>query len=158
MRLIFTVFSRRLLVCLVLACALGAAVDVVLPATPVLAACPINKQPCPSAPGGCIDEKQLCILEPVPGGPTYLNPGGAPLEVFFGYINSGVWQWAFMAGVAIAVLNCVIGGLQIVMSNGDSNMVGKGKDRFIAATVGLIMLLLSGVILEFINPLGFTAV
>jgi hypothetical protein len=106
----------------------------------------------------CISEKDLCILEPVPGGPSVVTPGGAPLAIFFNYINSGVWQWAYMMGVAIAVLNGTIGGLQIVMSNGDSGKVENGKSRFIASTVGLVMLLLAGVILEFINPIGFDAI
>lgn len=87
-----------------------------------------------------------------------MNPGGAPLQIFFDYINTGLWQWAFMMGVAIAVLNGTIGGLQIVMSNGDSGKVDAGKTRFISSTIGLVMLLLSGVILEFINPIGFDAI
>jgi len=118
-------------------------------------ACPASQQPCN---GGCISERDLCILEPVPGGPSSVSPGGAPLAIFFNYINSGLWQWAFMMGVAIAVLNGTIGGLQIVMSNGDSGKVDAGKTRFISSTLGLIMLLLAGVILEFINPLGFDAI
>ncbi len=59
-------------------------------------------------------------------------------------------------GVAIAVLNGVIGGFQIVMSNGDSGKVDAGKTRFISSAIGLVVLLLSGVILNFINPSGFT--
>ncbi len=118
-------------------------------------ACPVNQQPCGSL---CIDERQLCILEPVPGGNQVVNPGGAPLQIFFDYINTGLWQWAFMMGVAIAVLNGTIGGFEIVMSNGDSGKVDKGKARFISSTIGLVMLLLSGVILEFINPIGFDAI
>lgn len=119
------------------------------------AACAPDEQPCGTL---CIDARQLCILEPVPGGPQVVNPGGAPLAVFFNYVNSGLWQWAFMMGVAIAVLNGTIGGLQIVMSNGDSGKVDAGKTRFISSTLGLVMLLLAGVILEFINPIGFDAI
>ncbi len=119
------------------------------------AACPVNQQPCGSL---CIDERQLCILEPVPGGRQVVNPGGAPLQIFFDYINTGLWQWAFMMGVAIAILNGTIGGLRIVMSNGDSGKVDAGKTQFISSTIGLVMLLLSGVILEFINPIGFDAI
>lgn len=119
------------------------------------AACPVNQQPCGSL---CIDERQLCILEPVPGGRQVVNPGGAPLQIFFDYINTGLWQWAFMMGVAVAILNGTIGGLRIVMSNGDSGKVDAGKTQFISSTIGLVMLLLSGVILEFINPIGFDAI
>ena len=47
------------------------------------------------------------------------------------------------------------GGLQIVISNGDSGAIDAGKKRFMHSTIGLILLLLAGVILEFINPIGF---
>jgi hypothetical protein len=74
------------------------------------------------------------------------------------YLNTaGVWRWAFRMGVAIAVLNGVIGGLQITMSNGDSSKVDAGKIRFISSAIGLMILFLAGVILNFINPLGFTS-
>ena len=118
-------------------------------------ACDLS-QPCPSAPNGCIDFRSICILEPLPGGGvTSIAPGGSPLTAFYTYRDQGVWQWAFMIGVAIAVLNCVIGGLQIVMSNGDTGKVDAGKTRLLSSTIGLLMLLLAGVILEFINPIGF---
>lgn len=138
-------FCRRLLI----------VVAFVLFAQTAHAVCAPDEQPCGAL---CIDARQLCILEPVPGGNQVVNPGGAPLQIFFDYINTGLWQWAFMMGVAIAVLNGTIGGLQIVMSNGDSGKVDAGKTRFISSTLGLIMLLLSGVILEFINPIGFDAI
>ena len=148
-------FNRHVAFCLVLALALNLAIIALQPAMPAFAACPPDLQPCGNA---CISERDLCILEPLPGGPSSLTPNGTALQIFFTYINSGLWQWAFMMGVAIAILNAVIGGLQIVMSNGDSGKVDAGKTRFISSTVGLLLLLLSGVILEFINPLGFDAI
>lgn len=117
-----------------------------------LAACGATEQPCN---GSCIPKTSICILEPVPGGPDQI-PSGLGFGSFFFYINNGVWQWAFRIGVAIAVLNGVAGGLQIVLSNGDSGKVDAGKTRFISSAIGLVVLLLSGVILNFINPSGFT--
>jgi hypothetical protein len=118
----------------------------------------LHCQPCNNR---CVPQEFLCILEPIPGmlgrdiiTPAEARSGGA----FFAYVNSGVWQWIFGFGVAMAVLNGTVGGLQIVLSNGDSGKSEAGKSRFIWATLGLIMLLLAGVILEFINPLGFTNV
>lgn len=116
------------------------------------AACPIDQQPCN---GGCIGEKDQCILEPLPGGPTFIPSGGIGLQTFYYYVNNGVWQWAFKVGVAIAVLNGTVGGFQIVVSNGDSGKIDAGKNRFLQSAIGLMMLLLSGVILAFINPIGF---
>jgi len=116
------------------------------------AACSATEQFCH---GGCIAKTSICILEPVPGGPSEI-PSGLGFATFFFYINNGVWQWAFRIGVAIAVLNGVIGGFQIVMSNGDSGKVDAGKTRFISSAAGLVMLFLSGVILNFINPAAFS--
>ncbi len=106
--------------------------------------------------GGCIGPDDTCLLEPVPGGVSYISASAsAGLGGLYQYINGGMWNLIFGMGVAVAVLNGAAGGLMIVLSNGDSNMIGKGKTRFLWSGVGLIMLLLSGVILQFINPLGF---
>ena len=119
-------------------------------------ACPADKQPCH---GECIEESYICILEPWPGMPKYMPPAAAnaPLGPFLYYVNSGVWPWIFKMGVAIAILNGVFGGFQIVMSNGDSGKIDEGKNRFIWSAVGLILLLLSGTILHFLNPVGFAS-
>jgi hypothetical protein len=115
--------------------------------------CGQGMQPCN---GRCIPETSLCILEPVPGGIDEIPAEGIGFaSTLFYYINNGVWQWAFGIGIAIAVLNGAIGGLQIVLSNGDSGKIDAGKTRFISSAIGLIVLLLTGAILEFINPLGF---
>lgn len=128
-----------------------------LQAGSALAQCAANLQPCN---GNCIPETSLCVLEPLPGA----NPSGeinsSGFQVFLDYINgsngsSGVWSWAIKIGVAIAILNGVFGGFQIVMSNGDSSGIDAGKKRFIGSAIGLALLLLSGVILHFINPYGF---
>lgn len=107
----------------------------------------------------CISERDLCILEPIPGsgiaGSCISASETANLGAFLKYVNSGVWTWAFSIGIALAVLNGTIGSLQIVLSGGDSGKVEAGKTRFIWSAVGLILLLLSGVILQFLNPKGF---
>ncbi len=126
-----------------------------LQAGTVFAQCAASLQPCN---GACIPETDLCILEPLPGASAQISSSG--FQVFLDYINGangspGLWQWAFRVGVAIAVLNGVFGGFQIVMSNGDSGAVDAGKKRFMGSAIGLAILLLSGVILHFINPYGF---
>ncbi len=104
----------------------------------------------------CPDPNDLEILEPLPGGPTCIPASSiGNLGAVLAYVNNGVWFWAFSMGVAIAVLNGVIGGLTIVLSNGDSGKIEAGKTRFMWSAIGLIILLLSGVILAFINPRGF---
>ncbi len=118
--------------------------------------CAVKQQPCHDQ---CIPESHLCILEPWPGMPISMPPSVVerPLGPFLYYINAGVWPWIFKMGVAVAVLNGVFGGFQIVMSNGDSGKIDEGKNRFIWSAVGLIMLLLSGTILHFLNPVGFSS-
>lgn len=124
---------------------------------PTTPACPAGLQPCNCS---CIQETELCILEPLPGASGVIAPSATPFQIFMDYVNGtagspGLWQWAFRIGVAIAVLNGVFGGFQIVLSNGDSGAIDAGKKRFIGSALGLALLLLSGVILHFINPYGF---
>lgn len=106
--------------------------------------------------GRCIPNTSLCILEPVPGGVDEIPSGSVGLEAFFYYINNGVWQLVYGIGIAATVFSGVLGGFQIILSNGDSGKIDAGKKRFIASIIGLIILLLAGVILEFLNPVGFT--
>lgn len=118
------------------------------------AVCPADTQDCH---GDCISETYQCILEPWPGMPRYFDPSAAagPLAPFFNYVNNGVWQWAFRVGVSVAILNGVYGGFLITKSNGESGKIDEGKQRFLWSGLGLVMLLLSGVILTFLNPIGF---
>jgi len=116
---------------------------------------PQNPQWCPST-NNCIPARDLCLLEATPGGVNVIPASGfANLQGFFQYINVGMWKWAFSIGIAIAVLNGTFAGFQIVMSSGDSGIIASAKTRFIWSAVGLIMLLLTGVILQFLNPTGF---
>ncbi len=119
-------------------------------------ACTDGDFPGQACDGECISERDLCILEPLPGQPNNIPASATSgMGAFFYYVNSGVWQWAFRSGIAIAILNGTFGGLEIVLSNGDSGKIEAGKSRFLWSTGGLIILLLAGVILEFINPAGF---
>lgn len=96
-------------------------------------------------------------MEPFPGMPDYFTPAqtAGPLGAFYAYINTGVWKWAFRIAVAFAVFNGVGGGFDIVLSNGESGKIDAGKQKLIWSGIGLIILLLSGALLEFFNPVGF---
>jgi hypothetical protein len=127
---------------------------VVLLAPSIALACTGDEQDCH---GTCIPRTYQCILEPWPGMPQYFDPSAAsgPLSPFLTYVNSGVWQFAFRVGVAVAILNGVYGGFLMVKSNGESGQIDEGKQRFLWSGIGLVILLLSGAILAFINPVGF---
>lgn len=120
------------------------------------AQCAADQQPCHN---DCIPESWICILEPWPGMPSSMPPeiAGSALGPFLYYVNTGVWPWIFKGGIAIAIFNGVFGAFNIVTSNGDSGKIDEGKNRFLWSAIGLIILLLSGVILEFINPVGFSS-
>ena len=106
-----------------------------------------------------ISVNDLCLLECTPAGlcviPASLTSG---MGAFFLYTNFGFWQWAFGIGIAIAVLNATIGGLQMTLSNGEQAAFQAGRDRILWSILRLLLLLLSGTILSFINPAGFAVV
>jgi hypothetical protein len=106
--------------------------------------------------GRCIPSTSICILEPLPGGVDEIPSGGIGFSAFFMYLNNGMWQLIYKIGVAATVFSGVLGGFQIIVSNGDSGKIDAGKSRFIHSIIALIVLLLAGVILEFLNPSGFT--
>lgn len=110
-------------------------------------------KPCPSCgPGATIGDRDLCLLEPTPGGVCYIPASTTGnMGAFFTYINQGIWGWAFGVAIGIAVLNGTVAGFQIMLGDRDS-----GKERFMWSTIGLLVLLLAGVILAFINPAGFS--
>lgn len=115
--------------------------------TPNVFACAQNEVDCE---GTCYPEGTVCLLEPPPGAPKAIEPGEYAWQL---YVNDGLWQWAIMIGVGLAVLNGTIAGFQIMMGQRDL-----GKERFVWSVVGLILLLFAGVILNFINPNAFTTV
>ncbi|MEQ1849828.1 MAG: hypothetical protein ABL890_04525 [Candidatus Peribacteraceae bacterium] len=118
----------------------------------VALACEVGEQMCH---GECIPSTSICILEPFPGGVTEIPSGDVGLKAFEYYINNGVWQLVYKIGVAATVFSGVLGGFQIIISNGDSSKIDEGKKRFIVSIYALIVLLLAGVILSFLNPVGF---
>lgn len=116
---------------------------------PVYAAC------CQECNGKFVSMKDLCILEPLPGGPSSFAPTTKPFAIFWSYINGGLWQLIIGIGVGSAVFTGVMGGMEIVFGNGDSGAIDKAKTKIIWSIVGLIILLMSGVIMSFLNPVAF---
>lgn len=150
-RLTYTYPYRRLIARIVILASL--AVLIVLLWHVDAYACDRGEKYCAST-NGCIPVNEICLLEPPPGGGGSVV-SGANMAAFFNYVNGGIWQWAFMIGVGIAVLHGTIAGFQIILSNGDSSQIAAGRQRFMYAAIGLALLLLSGVILKFLNPAGF---
>jgi hypothetical protein len=108
-----------------------------------------------STTAGC--PNPLKLLEPLPDGTTQFCPSSNPFGVVNAYLRP---MLAFMIGIAagLAVLMVMIGGLQIIMSNGDSGKIGEGKKRITEAILGLLLLVFSGAILYFLNSYFFQLV
>lgn len=123
---------------------------------------------CPTAVGDvskctqatcCIENSCACLLEPMPNGSNVICTDSQSFfdSLLFQYFNTGgLWSWGLGIGVGLAVLNVTFAGFQIMMSNGDQAKVSQGKDRILWSIFGLILLMFAGVILHFINPIGFS--
>ena len=78
--------------------------------------------------------------------------GGEILENYAGLLYK--WLAGFIGIVAVLVL--IVGGIQIITAGANQEGLQSGKDRIIAALVGLALLFLSSLILYTINPTFFT--
>jgi hypothetical protein len=74
--------------------------------------------------------------------------------IVFSYMQKLV-KLTFGIGFAISLLMMVVSGIQIMIGAGDASATSFFKDVFEKGVLGLIMLILSGMILRFINPLFF---
>lgn len=101
----------------------------------------------------CIPKGCICLLGGTPGGQNYICD--SQNDPAWGQYFDDIFTWGLAIGVGLAVMNVVIGGFQITMSQGDSGKIGEGKTRIIWSIAGLMMLMFAGVILNFINPSAF---
>lgn len=82
-----------------------------------------------------------------------LGPGGT--SFLFGYIGI-LYRWAAGLVGIIAVTVIIFSGIQITISGGDSEVIGKAKSRIIKSFSGIAVLFLSALILNTVNPNFFT--
>lgn len=102
--------------------------------------------PCPSG--------SIPLFAPLDGGSRSLSPDtGGPFGYFFTYVNRAL-PWLVAIAVGMAVLQGVVGGMQILFSAGGAGK-DAGKDRLLWAMAGFVLLTLTGFILKTINPLFF---
>lgn len=107
--------------------------------------------------GGKLDDKNGNRWVCYPGSSEWQQvirgeDGGEILEDYAGLIYR--WLSGFI-GLA-AVLMIIAGGIQISTAGANQEGLQSGKDRILAAFVGLALLFLSGLILYTINPNFFT--
>lgn len=95
----------------------------------------------------------LNLLQPLDDSTTSLSPEPG-IDIFFTYFNL---SWPLIVGSAagVGVLQALAGGIQIMLSGSDTTKLEEGKSRLLYALAGLLMVGLSGMILETINPVFF---
>ena len=84
-------------------------------------------------------------LLPITKGTTATSPGGAIAEMIG-------WVITAVLGVvgAIALVLFVYGGLMMIISGGSSEKINKGKEILIWATIGLLVILGSYMLVSFV--------
>ena len=90
---------------------------------------------------------QIQLMKPF--GASSINIGTG-LNVLFNYFNA-VWPWLLGVCAGIAILQGVVGGIEIMYS-GSPDLKSRGGERLMWALAGLLMLGLSAIILNLINP------
>lgn len=83
-----------------------------------------------------------------------LSKGGTSL--LYGYIGM-IYKWAASVVGVIAVTVIILSGIQMSASGGDPDALSKAKTRILQSIGGIVVLFLSGLILNTINPNFFTA-
>lgn len=118
---------------------------------------PLSASAAPSSAAGplVIKRANLPLIQPLDDRTRTIfttNPNNA-LEAFIKYFNIA-WPWVLGCSAGVAVLQAVIGGMQIMLS-GSGNASSAGKERLMWALAGLLLIGLSGMILEILSPIFF---
>ncbi len=92
------------------------------------------------------------LMQPLDDTTTSLAPEPG-INIFFRYFNLS-WPWILGVAAGIAVLQAIIGGLQIMLSGG-SEQKSAGQSRLTWALAGLALVALAGFILRVLNPIFF---
>lgn len=76
------------------------------------------------------------------------------IDIIYKYFRA---SWPYISGVAtgIGVLQALIGGIEIMLSGGDSGRRQSGITRLLWSIGGLMLILLTGFILRVLNPLFY---
>lgn len=104
---------------------------------------------------------RLCLLQPLNA--TDGNAGTTSIDmtqqqnsgigVFFTYFNLA-WPWLIGVAAGFAVLQAIVGGIQIMISGG-SEQKSAGQMRLTWALAGLLLVVLAAAILRILNPLFY---
>lgn len=90
------------------------------------------------------------LLEPI-GGFDRIPDGMTGLNAFFFYFNS-LYPWMIGTAAGICVLMALVGGIQMIISGGDTAARGEGLNRFLWSVAGILILVFMNLILRLLNP------
>ncbi len=102
----------------------------------------------------CPSGMHYCYPNPELAGPLILNVAIGPLKQAIDvgeYINA-IYYWMIGAGITIAIVMIMIGGLQYVLGAGGGSAAKTAKKRIGDAVIGLVLLLCVNLILSTVNP------
>ena len=108
-------------------------------------------------PTSVLAQKPIQLLETLPDGTSSINVTttcGAGLHPAFCALNSYLQPFIpFLVGISAgaAMLMIVLGGVQMIFGGGDQSKFDAGKKRIIASIIGLLLLVFSATILNFLN-------
>lgn len=97
-------------------------------------------------------DKQIGFCLPAGGAETAVSFGGKNRFENFGEFIAFIYRYGTWAATIIAVFIVMIGGIQWMVSGGNSAMIDSAKKRIGGAIMGLILLALSYTILNTLNP------
>lgn len=97
------------------------------------------------------NNRPLQLLQPLGQTDQYQAMPG--ISIAFAYFNDA-WPWIIGVAAGIAVLQALVGGVQIMMS-GSSEKAEEGKTRLMWALAGLLMIAFAGFALRLLNNVFF---
>jgi hypothetical protein len=92
------------------------------------------------------------LLQPIDSNTT-LPTGQDGVDTLIKFINR-YWVWIVGTALGFAILQVVVGGIQIMFSGGGDQRAA-GIERVKWAMLGVMLVMLSGFILRSINPFFF---
>jgi hypothetical protein len=100
-------------------------------------------------------DNPIWLLQPLNDSTYEIQPiNGDPFGAFKQYFGI-TWPWIIGSAAGIAVLWALVAGIEIMLSGGDSGKREKGKDHLLSALAGLLLIGLSGMILQILNPVYY---